>query len=101
MAGKRQAALGFIFVTLLIDVIGLGIIIPVMPKLISEMINGNMSDAARYGGWFMFSYSIMQFLFSPVLGSLSDRYGRRPIILISLFGLCIDYLFLSFALTIG
>ncbi len=101
MADKRQAALGFIFVTLLIDVIGFGIIIPVMPKLISEMIHGNMSDAAKYGGWLMFSFSIMQFLFSPVLGNLSDRFGRRHILLISLFGLGIDYIFLSFAPTIG
>ncbi len=101
MPAKRQAALGFIFFTLLIDVIGLGIIIPVMPKLIGEMIHGNLSDASRYGGWLMFSYSIMQFLFSPVLGNLSDRYGRRPILLIALFGLGIDYLFLSFAPTIG
>src|SRR5437868_14734793 len=101
MPVKKQAALGFIFVTLLIDVIGLGIIIPVMPKLLAELIHGNISDAARYGGWLMFSYSIMQFLFSPVLGNLSDRYGRRPILLISLFGLGIDYLFLSFAPTIG
>ncbi|MCX6292400.1 MAG: TCR/Tet family MFS transporter [Bacteroidetes bacterium] len=101
MTGKRPAALGFIFFTLLLDVIGLGIIIPVMPKLISEMIHGDMSTAARYGGWLLFSYSIMQFLFSPVLGNLSDRFGRRPILLISLFGLGIDYLFLSFAPSIG
>jgi DHA1 family tetracycline resistance protein-like MFS transporter len=101
MAGKKQAALGFIFVTLLIDVIGFGIIIPVMPKLISEMIHGNMSQSSMYAGWLMFSYSIMQFLFSPVLGNLSDRFGRRPIILISLFGLGIDYLFLSFAPSVG
>ena len=101
MLAKKNAALGFIFITMLVDVMGLGIIIPVMPKLISEMIDGNMSDAARYGGWLLFSYSIMQFLFSPVLGNLSDRYGRRPILLISLFGLGIDYLFLSFAPSIG
>lgn len=101
MLAKKNAALGFIFITMLVDVMGLGIIIPVMPKLISEMIDGNMSDAARFGGWLLFSYSIMQFLFSPVLGNLSDRYGRRPILLISLFGLGIDYLFLSFAPSIG
>ena len=101
MLAKKNAALGFIFITMLVDVMGLGIIIPVMPKLISEMIVGNMSDAARYGGWLLFSYSIMQFLFSPVLGNLSDRYGRRPILLISLFGLGIDYLFLSLAPSIG
>ena len=101
MADKRQAALGFIFITLLIDVTGFGIIIPVLPKLISELIHGNMSDAARYGGWLMFSFSVMMFLSSPVLGNLSDQYGRRPVLLVSLFGLGIDYLILAIAPTIG
>lgn len=101
MKEKKQAALGFIFITLFIDVIGLGIIIPVMPVLISGMIHGSFSEAAKYGGWLIFAYAIMQFLFSPVLGNLSDRYGRRPIILISLLGLGIDYLFLAFAPTVG
>jgi DHA1 family tetracycline resistance protein-like MFS transporter len=101
MAERRQAALGFIFITLLIDVIGLGIIIPVMPKLISELIHSSISEAAKYGGWLMFAYAIMQFLFAPVLGNLSDRYGRRPILLISLFGLGIDYIFLALAPTIA
>jgi DHA1 family tetracycline resistance protein-like MFS transporter len=97
MADNRKAALGFIFVTLLIDVIGIGIIIPVLPKLISEMINSDVSDAATYGGWLMFAYAIMQFLFSPLLGGLSDRFGRRPVLLLSLFGFGLDYLFLAFA----
>ncbi|QMU27416.1 TCR/Tet family MFS transporter [Adhaeribacter radiodurans] len=101
MAGKRKAALGFIFVTLLIDVIGFGIIIPVIPKLISELIQGNLSDASRYGGWLMFAFSVMQFLFSPVLGNLSDRYGRRPVLLISLFGFALDYLFVAYAPTLA
>jgi len=98
---NRRPALVFIFVTLLIDVIGFGIIIPVMPKLISSMTGGGMSEAARIGGWLMFAYSVMMFLFAPVLGNLSDRYGRRPILLISLFGLGLDYLVLAFAPTIG
>lgn len=101
MLRNRPAALGFIFVTLLIDVIGFGIIIPVLPKLISELINGTLSDASRYGGWLMFTFSIMQFAFSPVMGNLSDRFGRRPILLGAVFGLGIDYLVLAFAPTIG
>ena len=101
MASKRNAALGFIFLTLLIDVTGLGIIIPVLPKLIEELIHGNISVASRYGGWLTFAYAIMQFLFSPFLGNLSDKFGRRPILLFSLFGFGVDYVFLSFAPTIG
>jgi len=101
MASNRNAALGFIFLTLLIDVTGLGIIIPVMPKLITELIHGNISVAAQYGGWLTFVYAIMQFLFSPFLGNLSDKFWRRPILLFSLFGFGVDYVFLSFAPTIG
>jgi DHA1 family tetracycline resistance protein-like MFS transporter len=100
MAEKGRAALGFIFITVLIDVIGLGIIIPVMPKLIADLIHGDISTASSWGGWFIFTYAIMQFIFAPVLGNLSDRYGRRPVLLASLFGFGIDYLFLAFAPTI-
>ncbi|HWH62327.1 MAG TPA: MFS transporter, partial [Ginsengibacter sp.] len=101
MAANRKAALGFIFLTLLIDVTGLGIIIPVLPKLIQELIHSDISAASRYGGWLTFAYAIMQFLFSPFLGNLSDKYGRRPVLLFSLFGFGLDYVFLSFAPTIG
>lgn len=96
----RSAALGFIFVTVLIDIIGFGIIIPVLPKLIQDLTGGDMSEASRYGGWLMFTYAFMQFLFAPILGNLSDRYGRRSIILISLFGFGLDYLLLAWAPTI-
>ena len=92
---KRSAAIGFIFVTLLIDVMGIGIIIPTMPTLIRGFTGGDLSIASQYSGWLMASYAIMQFIFSPVLGGLSDQYGRRPIILASLFGFSLDYLLLA------
>jgi DHA1 family tetracycline resistance protein-like MFS transporter len=97
---KKQAALGFIFATLLIDVIGLGIIIPVFPKLIEHLIHGSLSDASVYAGWLTAAYAIMQFLFAPLIGNLSDKFGRRPVLLCSLLGFGIDYLFLAFAPTI-
>lgn len=98
---KKQAALGFIFATLLIDVIGLAIIIPVIPKLIEHLIHGNVSQASGYSGWLTAAYASMQFLFSPFIGNLSDKYGRRPVLLLSLLGFGIDYLFLAFAPSIG
>ena len=97
----KKAAISFIFITLLIDVTGLGIIIPVLPKLIEELTGGSISDASAIGGWLTATYAALQFLFSPILGGLSDRYGRRPVLLISLFGFALDYLFLSYAPTIG
>jgi DHA1 family tetracycline resistance protein-like MFS transporter len=101
MSRNRSAALGFIFITILIDVIGIGIIIPVMPKLIKELIGGDNSQASLYSGWLLFSYAIMQFLFSALLGNLSDRFGRRPVLLFALFGFGLDYLVQGFAPTIG
>jgi MFS transporter, DHA1 family, tetracycline resistance protein len=98
---KGQAALGFIFVTLLIDVIGFGIIIPVLPKLIEKLIHNDISHAAAYAGFLTLAYSLFQFLFSPLVGNLSDKFGRRPVLLSSLFGFGIDYLFLAFAPSIG
>lgn len=97
---KNQAALGFIFITMLIDVIGWGIIIPVIPALIEELIKGDISEAAKIGGWLTFSYAVTQFIFAPLVGNLSDKYGRRPIILISLFGFTLDYILLALAPTI-
>ncbi len=102
MSAKRSgSALTFIFITMLIDVTGLGIIIPVLPKLIMELSGEGLSSAARYGGWMIFAYASMQFIFSPILGGLSDQYGRRPVLLFSLLGFGIDYIVLGFAPTLG
>lgn len=97
---KNKRSILFIFLTILIDCIGIGIIIPTLPALIQSLSGANISTAASYGGWLNFSYAIMSFIFSPVLGGLSDKYGRRPILLISLLGLGLDYIFLAFAPTI-
>ncbi len=97
---QKQAAIGFIFITMLIDITGWGIIIPVIPKLIQELIHGDISEAAKVGGWLTFAYAITQFIFAPLIGNLSDKFGRRPILLISLFTFTLDYLLLAFAPTI-
>ncbi|MBL7865664.1 MAG: TCR/Tet family MFS transporter [Cyclobacteriaceae bacterium] len=100
---KRSPALIFIFITLLIDVTGFGIIIPVMPKLIQTLVGEgtSISLAATYGGWLIAAYAVTQFFCAPIVGGLSDRYGRRPVLLGSLFGFAVDYLFLVFAPSIG
>lgn len=99
-SNKKSAAIGFIFITMLIDITGWGIIIPVIPKLIQELIHGDVSEAAKIGGWLTFAYAITQFIFAPFIGNLSDKFGRRPIILLSLFAFSMDYLLLAFAPTI-
>ncbi|NQV76239.1 MAG: TCR/Tet family MFS transporter [Bacteroidetes bacterium] len=100
MPGSRKAAISFIFFTLLLDVIGLGLIIPVFPQLIAELVGGTMSTASQWSGLLTFAYAITQFVFAPVIGNLSDQYGRRPVLLLSLFGFGIDYIFLALAPTI-
>ncbi len=97
---QKSAAIGFIFITLLIDITGWGIVIPVVPKLIEELINADISEAAKYGGWLSFLYAAMQFLFAPVLGNLSDKYGRRPVILFSLLGFALNFFIQAWAPTI-
>ena len=100
-ARTSRKALLFIFVTVFIDVVGLGIVIPVWPKLISELANVGLSEAARYGGWLFFVYAGMQFLCAPVIGNLSDRFGRRPVLIYALVSVGIDYLIMGLAPTIG
>jgi DHA1 family tetracycline resistance protein-like MFS transporter len=101
MSPKRPAALAFIFVTILLDVIGLGLIIPVLPKLIEQLTGEGVSRASQYAGWLSFAYAAVQFVFAPVVGGLSDRHGRRPVLLASLLGLGCDYIFLALAPTIA
>ncbi|MFI5172304.1 MAG: TCR/Tet family MFS transporter [Chitinophagales bacterium] len=100
MKNRSQASMIFIFITLLLDVIGFGIIIPVLPNL-KELNGGDYGDAAKIGGWLLFAFSFMQFIFSPILGNLSDRFGRRPVLLFALFGFACDYLIMAFSPTIG
>nr|AIA11846.1 Tetracycline_Resistance_MFS_Efflux_Pump [uncultured bacterium] len=101
MATNRKAAIGFIFITLLIDVMGWGLIIPVMPDLIAQLKGISINEASSYGAWLISVYAFVQFLFAPVVGNLSDRFGRRPVILLSLLGFGIDYLFLALAPSYG
>lgn len=99
-AQTSRLALVFIFITMFVDTVGLGIIIPVTPKLIEDLIGGGMSDAARYGGWLFFVFAGMQFLFAPLIGNLSDRFGRRPVLIASLLALGVDYIITGLAPTI-
>ncbi|MEM6928942.1 MAG: TCR/Tet family MFS transporter [Myxococcota bacterium] len=92
-----RAGPGFVFVTLLLDVIGLGIIIPVLPEIVADMVGGDPSVAARWFGPLVSLYAMMQVLFAPLVGSLSDRYGRRPVLLVSLCGFACSYLILAVA----
>lgn len=92
-----KSALIFILVTICLDSIGLGIIIPSFPTLISETAAVPISQASQYFGWVMGAYAFMQFIFSPLIGNLSDRFGRRPILLISVLGMSLDYLVMYFA----
>src|SRR6476660_8517785 len=101
MSKSKQSAMGFIFITLLIDVMGWGLIIPVMADLIAELKHIPVNQASTYGAILLSVFAIMQFLFAPVIGNLSDKFGRRPILLISLLGFGIDYIVLALAPTYG
>ena len=97
----RQAGIGFIFATALIDVIAMGVMIPVLPNLVRSMVGGDTAVAADYTMIFAVTWGVMQFVCSPILGMLSDRFGRRPVLLISIFGLGLDYIFMALAPTLG
>ena len=93
----RRAAATFIFFTIALDMIALGMIAPVLPRLIESFLHGNTVDAAQMLGLFGTVFAVMQFFCSPILGSLSDRFGRRPVVLLSNFGLGFDYLLMAWA----
>jgi DHA1 family tetracycline resistance protein-like MFS transporter len=98
---QRQAAVIFILVTVTLDILAMGLIIPVLPKLILDFLGGQMTDAAKWSARFAVVFALMQFFFSPLLGVLSDRFGRRPVILLSNLGLGLDYIVMALAPTLG
>ena len=97
----RQAAFVFIFATIFLDMLAMGIVIPVLPKLVVDFVGGDTQEAARIFGVFGTAWALMQFLFSPLQGMLSDSFGRRPVILLSNFGVGLDYVLMALAPTLG
>jgi DHA1 family tetracycline resistance protein-like MFS transporter len=95
--GRRKAAVGFIFAAALMDILALGIMIPVLPNLVKQFAGGDTATASQYILLFAVTWGVMQFFFGPIMGMLSDRFGRRPVLLISIFGLGVDYLFMALA----
>jgi len=100
-ATPRRAALTFIFITVVLDMLALGMIVPVLPKLVEDFVGGNTARAAEIYGLFGAVWALMQFVFSPVLGALPDRFGRRPVILLSNLGLGLDYVVVALAPGVG
>jgi DHA1 family tetracycline resistance protein-like MFS transporter len=99
MAAKAPGkfAVSFVFITVFMDMVGFGLIMPVLPRLIEQVSGRDLAGASLLGGWLFFAYGGMQFLFGPAIGNLSDAYGRRPVLLLSVFGLAVDYLLTAFA----
>ena len=97
MSSGRGAAVAFIFITILLDMLALGLIMPILPKLVESFVDNDTARAARIFGVFGTAWALMQFFFSPILGSLSDRFGRRPVVLLSNFGLGLDYVLMALA----
>jgi MFS transporter, DHA1 family, tetracycline resistance protein len=100
-AARRKAAFVFIFATILLDMLAMGITIPVLPKLVEDFVGGDTQEAARIFGFFGTAWALMQFLFAPLQGTLSDSFGRRPVILISNFGVGLDYVLMALAPSLG
>ena len=98
---RRKRAILFIFITVLLDMVGFGLIIPVIPALIGDMGDFTLADAAIIGGWMFAAFALAQFLFGPVMGNLSDAYGRRPLLLLAVAGLAVDYMFSALAPSVG
>ncbi len=96
-APARGAAVAFIFVTILLDMLALGLVLPILPKLVESFVDNDTASAARIFGLFGTAWALMQFVFSPILGGLSDRFGRRPVVLLSNFGLALDYVLMALA----
>jgi DHA1 family tetracycline resistance protein-like MFS transporter len=90
-------AVAFVFITVFIDMVGFGLVMPVLPRLIEEVSGSDLAGASIWGGWLFFAYGGMQFLCGPAIGNLSDAFGRRPVLLLSVFGLAVDYLLTAFA----
>lgn len=99
--GARQPGIPFVLFTVFLSVLGIGLIIPVLPQLITELAGATPSDGSRVYGLFVAAYAAMQFLFAPVLGALSDRFGRRPVLLVSVFGAAVDYLVMGLSPGLG
>ena len=101
MSEPKSLALTFILLTVMLDAIGIGLIFPVMPDLMIDVTGGTLSQAALWGGFLATSFAVMQFLFGPIVGNLSDRFGRRPVLLVSLAIMAVDYVVMALAHTVG
>ncbi len=97
VSNKYKAGMGFAIATVLLDAIGIGIIFPIMPDLLLDLGIDSVSNAALYGGALATAYAVMQFIFLPVMGNLSDRYGRRPVLLVAIAALAVDYIVMGLA----
>lgn len=101
MRTSRRASVAFVIAVVYIDMLGLGLAFPILPRLVEQLMGGNISNAAYVVGWLSSGYALMQFLLSPALGALSDSYGRRPVILLGLLGMGANYFLLAFAPTLA